>query len=89
MRYMARLGLTDADIKVAIQALEVEGTRTYRFQHSLRLGSGSFSTISAVLQRHREERDRSARSWTFCFRSCNVVRGLRDMPRSSSAIYLL
>jgi chromosome segregation ATPase len=59
---MARLGLTDTDIKLAIQALEAEGTALTVSSIRSRLGSGSFSTISAVLQRHREERDRSART---------------------------
>jgi chromosome segregation ATPase len=59
---MARPGLTDADIKLAIQALEAEGTAVTVSSIRSRLGSGSFSTISAVLQRHREERDRSARA---------------------------
>jgi chromosome segregation ATPase len=59
---MARLGLTDTDIKLAIQALEAEGAALTVSSIRSRLGSGSFSTISAVLQRHREERDRSART---------------------------
>jgi Plasmid replication region DNA-binding N-term len=59
---MARLGLTDADIQLAIQALEAEGVPLTVSTIRSRLGSGSFSTISAVLRRHRDERDRSIRA---------------------------
>jgi hypothetical protein len=42
---MARLGLTDTDINLAIQALEAEGTALKVSSIRSRLGSGSFSTI--------------------------------------------
>jgi hypothetical protein len=45
---MARLRLTDADIKLSVQALEAEGTALTVSSIRSRLGSGSFSTISTL-----------------------------------------
>jgi chromosome segregation ATPase len=56
---MARLGVTESDIKQAIQALEAEGVALTVSSIRARLGTGSFTTISTVLQRYREERERA------------------------------
>jgi chromosome segregation ATPase len=56
---MARLGVTENDIRQVIQALEAEGGALTVSSIRARLGTGSFTTISTVLQRHREERERS------------------------------
>ena len=58
---MARPGVTPDQILQTIQQLESEGNEASVTAIRERLGTGSFTTISQVLQNWRQERERTSR----------------------------
>lgn len=57
---MARSGLTDSEIMDAVNALQTEGTAITVQTVRARLGTGSFTTIQAALERWRKTRTEAA-----------------------------
>ena len=58
---MARSGVSPEQVREVITALEAEGRDVSVIAVRERLGSGSYSTIGAVVQEWRKEREQSAR----------------------------